>query len=304
MLDIIKFYRDFKISYSDRGSKITSGWVGTDCPFCDGGNYRLGFHLKSGAVSCWSCGKHSHTAMIKALLNCSVSKAIEIKKEYETNIRPCNEEESETLPTPLVTVCSLPTGSSRLSQRAKEYLRGRNFDPEHLESVWNLKSTDAFGDYKFRIIAPIFVDEVMVSYQGRDFTGKSDMKYKACKAENEVMAHQTVVYGLDLTKGDTCIVVEGIADAWRLGSGAICCFGIDFTMAQVNVIADRFKKAFILFDAEEQAQKQANDMAVLLNARGVEVYILELDESDPGEMLQEDADELMIELGFKLKEKL
>lgn len=296
MLDIVKFYQDFKIPYSDRGSKITSGWIGVHCVFCDGGDYRLGFHLKSGAVSCWSCGKHSHTALIKALLNCSVSKAIEIKKEYETNIRHYNEEESETLPTPHATVCSWPTGSGRLSPRAKEYLHGRNFDPEHLESVWNLKSTDAFGDYKFRIIAPIFVDGVMVSYQGRDFTGKSDLKYKACKAENEVMAHQTVCYGLDLVKGDTCIVVEGIADVWRLGPGAICCFGIDFTMAQVNMITERFKTAYVLFDAEEQAQKQANDLAVLLNARGVETYILELDESDPGDMSQEEANKLMGEL--------
>jgi len=297
-MDILRFLKDYHIKYSDRGSKITDGWIGVDCPFCDGNNYHLGFHMSSGAVSCWSCGKHSHIAFIKALLNCSLSKAIEIKKEYETNRYHYNDSELESHTTIHADVCLLPTGCERLSKRAKEYLIERSFNPNTLEDVWNLKSTDAFGDYKFRIIAPIIVDDIMVSYQGRDYTGKSDLKYKACKSENEVRNHQTVVYGSNLVKGESCIVVEGITDVWRLGPGAVCCFGIDFTLAQVNFISNRFKNVFVLFDAEEQAQKQARGLATLLNARGIEVDILELESGDPGEMNQRDADNLIKELGF------
>ena len=54
-----------------------------------------------------------------------------------------------------------------------------------------------------------------------------------------------------------------------------------------------------MFDGGElAARKQSELIAVLLSARGVEVEILELDEGDPGEMKQREADKLMKELGL------
>ena len=53
---------------------------------------------------------------------------------------------------------------------------------------------------------------------------------------------------------------------------------------------------YILFDSEEQAQKQADSLAILLNGRGVETYVLELESGDPAEMNEVEAANLMQEI--------
>jgi nucleotide-binding universal stress UspA family protein len=194
------------------------------------------------------------------------------------------------------TVCEYPSGTCELNERTRAYLSSRGFDADILERMWGIKSTTHCSPYKFRCMVGIFLDGKMVSYQGRDITGRSALKYKACKQADEVIEHQTIAFGLDHAKGDSCIVVEGIFDVFRLGYGAISLFGISFTVAQVNLLASRFRKVFILFDAEEQAQKQAQELGCMLSAQGVEVEILELEEGDPAEMSQEEADKLMKEL--------
>lgn len=299
--NVVRFYQDFHVKIVDSGKHVTPGWVNTGCPFC-GGNEHLGVHVRTGAVKCWRCGTHSQLSVIKAMLGCSWERAKEIEKEYGAGRRTRdNEQAPKTALERSKKVCEYPSGSLPLSApamaRHRAYLEGRGYDSYRLESVWGLRGTDHLGRYKFRIIAPITVNGRVVSYQGRDYTGKSELKYKACRKEDELIDHQTVVYGLDLAKGDTCLLVEGIADVWRLGPGAVCCFGIAFTISQCNLLAERFRTVHILFDGgEEEAQKQARKMALLLAGRGVEVELLTLDQGDPGEMQQEEADALMNEL--------
>lgn len=291
--DVVKFCRDYRINYATRGQQITEGWVGIYiCPFCGKSEYGLAVHSLSGVVLCWRCGKHSQVELIRALLSCSISNAITLKKQYKGSRGYEIEEVTHA------EVCNWPQGCGKLSERAKKYLWRRGFDAEFLEHTWSLRSTDNFGDYKFRIIAPIMVNGKMVSYQGRDYTDKADLRYKACKKENEVIPHQSIVYGLDQVKGNSCVVVEGITDVWRLGLGAICCFGIAWTLAQANMIADNFKTVFILFDTEEQAQIQALKLALVLSGRGVKVELATLEEGDPADMEDHAADLLMTELGL------
>lgn len=298
----LKFYKDFHIDFADSGHKRTRpGWVQIHCPFCIGSRgYHLGHHIDTGAYSCWRCGKHSQVDVVKAMLNCGTSEAFRTIKEYSDSGRggktssQGKEKRSKRKKT-----CVLPEGTGELTKRHRKYLEGRKFDPDKLVELWGLKGTGIVGRYKNRIIAPIMFDGELVSYQGRDITNKHELKYKACSQENEVIEHQTIVYGLDFVVGDVCIIVEGIADVWRLGYGAVSCFGTAYTLNQVNLIAERMKKVFILFDADEpNAIKQANKLACALSARGLEVELLELEEGDPGEMPQVEADKLMEELGL------
>ena len=75
---------------------------------------------------------------------------------------------------------------TELTRPHKNYLIKRNFDPDELEFKWRLVSTGPVGPYKHRIIAPIYFNEKLVSYQGRDITDKAKLKYKACKRILEV----------------------------------------------------------------------------------------------------------------------
>jgi DNA primase len=175
-----------------------------------------------------------------------------------------------------------------------KYLTGRKFDAEMLERVWGLQGTGPIGDYRNRIILPIYLDGVPVSYQGRDFTGTSKIPYKACPMEQEVIHHKHILYGVDLVPGDTAVLVEGAADAWRLGPGALATFGTGFTLPQLNLFCRRFKRAFILFDPEEAAQQRADMAGALLAARRIPTEILCLTgEGDPGDLKQDDANHLM-----------
>ena len=297
MFNALKLLQDHRIQHADSGSKHTRpGWVNVHCPFCKGYDYHLGIHISSGAVNCWKCGPHSQLELIKALLSCDWNSAKEIQEEYTQKGKGTTRGTKEHITLSTKTVCEYPSGTEAMKTLHRAYLEGRNFDPEHLEKIWGLKGTGHLGDYKFRVIAPIVLGGRMVSFQGRDVTGKSSLRYKACEQINEVLPHQNVVYGLDLVKGDSCIVVEGIADVWRLGPGAVSCFGTSFTIAQVNLLKN-IRRIFVLFDSdEENAIKMSNRLAHMLSSLGVTVEVLELDEGDPAEMPQSEATALMREL--------
>lgn len=294
---ILKLISDYNIDSTTTGSKSTEGWVNIKCPFCNDHSYKLGIHITGGACNCWGCGSHALLDTIKKLLNLSTQDARQIKKEYSgKEKRTAREEAKAKIKSE---VCKLPIGCGKLTTKHKMYLRERGFDANELVNVWGLLGTGIVGDYKHRIIAPIYYNGVIVSWQGRDITGKAEKKWKACRSIDEILDHQKIVDGLDHCSGDACVVVEGRADMWRLGKGAVCVFGISVTTSQVNLLAKRFKKCYIMFDGEELAIKRAEKLGALLSARNVEVEILVLDKGDPGEMRQEDADELMQSLGFK-----
>ena len=312
MFNFKKFCFNFNIRIATKGKHVTPGWLNIDCPFCGGNDGHLGVHIDSGAIKCWKCGPHGTTSLIMKLCNFDYVMARTIEDQYETiGGRKYVREELVEATKRQTAVCPYPTGSIPLQDRHKAYLEARGFNPSELESTWKLFATDNIGPYKFRIIAPIFINGVMVSYQGRDITGKSGLRYKACKQEDEVIQHQNVVYGLDLAKGDDCIVVEGITDAWRFGSGAVSCFGTSYTTAQTNQIAENFNRCFILFDADDDnALAMSYSMAALLNGRGLTVEVIDISDTtpdklvdpskgiDPGNLKQGYADYIKKELGL------
>lgn len=298
-MNLFKFLHDYRIPFATRGKQISQGWIGLDCPFCGKGDFGLGVHIESGRVNCWRCGPHSEIDLAKTLLGLDYITVKEILKAYQQNNNRNAILTQDNAARATKNFCEYASDTKEMNERHRRYLESRNYDPDKLEREWNLKGTGNLGDYKFRIVAPITYKSKLVSYTCRDITGKSDLKWKTCKAENEVIPHKSILYGLDYCKTDSCLVVEGPGDVWRMGYNAVSTFGISFKLEQAMLLAERFNRVFILFDAEQKAQEQAHDLAVLLNARRVEVEILELDQGDPGEMLQSDADALMRELNLK-----
>lgn len=186
-----------------------------------------------------------------------------------------------------------------MTDRHRQYLVNRKFVPELLERTFNLKGTGPVGDYLHRIILPIYLDRKMISFQGRDITGKCEDhdKYRACAKVNEALDHKHSLYAIDLVPGDAAVVVEGAADVWRLGPGAVGTFGTGFTRIQQLLFRRRFKQAFMLFDPEPIAMQKAEQCAYELAIIGIKVELIELDEADdPGNLKQDDADYIMREL--------
>jgi hypothetical protein len=144
----------------------------------------------------------------------------------------------------------------------------------------------------------------LVSYQGRDYTGKQALRYKACRKEKELIHHKHILYGWDQL-GDAAVIVEGITDVWRLGFGACCPFGIKYTPSQLRLLAEK-KRRYVLFDTEDkQARKMGKQLARQLSIMVGYTEYVELDDCewidpkagrDPANMTQECADEIMAEM--------
>jgi DNA primase len=183
------------------------------------------------------------------------------------------------------------------------YLERRGFDSDLIEREWGVLGTGPCAyldgiDYRFRLLIPVVWDGREVSFQARDVTGRSDLRYASCPVDREVRHHKHILYGRQERWGRTGIVVEGVTDAWRFGPVACATFGIAYTTEQVRLIARAFERVAIVFDAERQAQERARRLAAQLHQLGNErPVVVSLGEGvDPGSMGQDDADHLVREL--------
>lgn len=288
---------DHSIPYVTEHKNVRYGWIGVHCPFCPGEqNYHLGYSADENYFSCWRCGGHSATNTISKLLSISYTRAEEVIKEYGGNVK--------TKKVPRVRVGTnkfkLPSGDLSLQPYHKHYLAKRKFDWEYLQEVWGIMGTGPVSkldelSYARRILAPIHWNEEMVSFQARDITGRHKAKYMACPPEREKISHKHILYGIQEKWGKRGLCVEGITDAWRLGTDAVATFGVKFTRHQIRNLAKHFEELVLLYDPEEAAQDQAKQLIDELNFKGVKAWTVDLP-SDPGEMDQSEADYLVKDL--------
>lgn len=310
-MDILKFLHDYRIDHITEGEYAHKGWANVNCPFCTQGKrpYRLGINLGDSRCSCWQCGGKHIVQVIRALAKCNQDEAKRIHNQYRGHSAPLRE---TTVKVKVRSQCRLPVGAEPLKFIHDDYLIDRNFDPELLEKTYGLMGTGRRGyirmpdgsemDYKYRLIAPIYFENKLVSFQGRDITGQSKLRYKACPSELEAIDHKNILYGYDLVEGDSCLVVEGITDEWRMGPDSVATFGTGYKAEQVALLVKRFRRVFLLFDPEPAAQETAEELAWILEMKGREGIIVDLNlppDIDPGKFRQDDANHYMREMGLR-----
>lgn len=300
MFDARKFFEDNNIDYFEGDyyhKHCRPGFIQTECPRCTGNpGLHLGFSDKGGFFVCWRCGWMPIEEAIKNFIGVGWGQAKDLKKEYGgTSYRRIVQKRQKEQD---ITV-TLPAGTTALQEMHREYLKGRDLDPDEIDEIWDVYGTGPLGRYKYRIIAPIYYKGVLVSYQGRDITDKSSKKYKACSKPRERIHHKDIVYGFDLAGRDV-VVVEGFFDAWRLGPGAVATFGTKYTHMQVRLLS-QFRRVFILFDeTDEQALNNAYQLSFDLCSLNVDSEVVTIGEDkDPGEFTNDEASYLMRELLIK-----
>lgn len=302
-------FRDLCIEYSiptapDDHKHARDGWIQVECPFCIGNaGYHLGWCVQDEYFHCWRCGWHSMDEVVAELTAVKGFDLKQLLSEYRTTSK-ARSRSSKASTKGGADRLKLPL-CGELCKPHIRYLESRGFDPVKLESLWGLMGTKGIGRYKNRIIAPVHLNGTMVSYQGRDVTGKQELRYKACAIEKEVVHHKHTLYGIDHCK-DSIVVVEGISDVWRLGYGAACTFGIKFTTSQLRMIASK-KRRYVLFDtqdpqAREQGKKLADMLALLpglteyIELGSTHAWINPKAGKDPGNLTQREANAIMAEL--------
>lgn len=293
--NLVLFARQNNLSIPEPDGR---GWINMPCPCCDDDEEHMGFNTRSGFFHCWRCGWHPADEVISKLMGTRTDKGLrELIGKYETR----ELEEAEDKDRPTVTTVRFPTGTAPMLPGHRRYLLSRGFSPNEIEEIWDVRGTGPIGDYNFRIVAPIYLKGELVSYQARDITDRSPLRYKACPLHLEKVHHKHTVYGIDLVPGREVIVVEGITDAWKIGPGTVSTFGTSWKMEQAKLLA-QFKRVFLLFDSLEiKAQRSANELGCYLCELGCEVELIRIPFKDPGEVPRGEGKELACEVFGKRK---
>lgn len=301
-MDLERLLSDYHVDFVRPGehARTTEGWINLHCPFCVGKvDYHLGVNVETGACHCWRCGPHALVSVLSKATGLSILEIKSVIRKYEGVRRKVHVTEPRVAIRPL----KLPQPTIKLNQYGRRYLRTRRFDPDTIEEEWGVLQTGPISSldlisYGNRIVIPIYWNGKMVSFQTRDITGKSDKKYIACPSKREKVKHAHIVYGQESVwqDTDTLIVVEGVLDVWRLGPYSVGTFGTSINIEQVLSLSRLADKFIILYDTEKTAQEQARKLAVKLRTLGKRTSIATLDDGDPADLKQAEADKLVKDL--------
>jgi len=288
--DVISYLDDRDIDYRTSGKNVGSGWIGIRCIFCGDNSFHLGINLEAASYSCFRCGaKGTGIALIAELEHCSKKQAYAITKKFLNLDAAIAQRYKEPIYTDEVKLKGL---TKEFPQEHLDYLKNRNFDPAFLIRRYNLYAGTYIGDFKFRIVAPVYLDNTLVSLVGRDITDKSDQRYKALAVSKSKMPLKSTLYNIDSVQRDA-IIVEGITDVWRIGDGCVATLGTKVTSDQVLLLRG-IRNAYVLFDAE--AKNEAEKLSVMLQGIVEHVEIILLDQGDPAELREHEVRLLRKEL--------
>jgi DNA primase len=291
MFDVNRFLDSYGIDKYFEGKNVQKGWVNIQCPICDDPSNHGGFNLTEGYYHCWRCGSSSIPWVIKNLLDIPYSKALEVYEEFDSevvNIPDIPEKKRKGF--------FVPGGP--IEERHKRYLRSRGFTDElvlKLIDRFDLRGTEQFGDYRNRIVVPIYYGGRIVSWQARSIVDAIP-KYITCPNNIAIVPAKDILYNIDSCYKRRAIIMEGVGDVWKFGDGACATFGTSFTPAQLTLISELIDDAFILFDMDDAGKYAAERLGVLLDGIGVDVEIIEIDEDDPGSLTFEEAQQIKREL--------
>lgn len=280
MVDYESICKQLDIPYWTSGKNNVEGCLTIHCPCCpdnDPDPSRHGnLNPSDGSYSCWRC-KGSHPSVVIArAAHISVQAASDLIRKYTTGVASVKREEVK-----MANSITLP-GSYTPLDIHRNYLEGRGFDVGELKFYHGIKFTGMMEkwegmNWQFRIIIPVFDRQNrLVSFQGRDVTGKQD-RYLFPPKEKQVRDCKTLLYGAEMCgKKDALLVVEGVMDAWKLGAGAVCTFGSSVTQEQVLEMS-HWRRVFLAFDNEPAAVQHARDVAKQLSSLGTESFIVNTD---------------------------
>lgn len=288
MFDAKEYFNETGINYWEEGKNISQDWVGIQCPFCDDRSNHLGITPDGIRYNCFRCGaKGSTVNLIKQLQKTSFKNAKALYNKYSTEIIYHDVDYDP------VTKVEWPVQvRDKLEIPHKKYLMKRRFNPKLLEKVFNLKCCMHSGIFKYRILIPVYMEGKLMTFIGRDITGRAFLPYRNLSMQESIKPAKQCVYNID-NVDDKAIIVEGVTDVWRLGCyGVIATLGLVFTTAQVNRIASQVRNAYIMYDSEPQAIHKAEELGNLLSMAGVEkIEVVSLSKGDPADLPPSEADQ-------------
>jgi len=295
MLDLAALARDNNIPAITSGNKhCQKGWLQLSCPFCSSGTgFHMGFNLTTGIFHCWMCGSLRAREVVERLLPGKSFGEIISKYGGRRQLRVVSDKERSD-----IKEIEVPDGFKRMSSVHHKYLASRGFDSVYLEAEWGLLGTEQRAEvgWSWRLIIPIH-DHLgkLVNFQGRSL-GEASARPRYMTWKPEVSSR--LLYGEHKVIGqtDSILIVEGPADAWRLGPGAVATLGAGWSDTQAARISG-YRNRHIFFDPDSTGVKRAEGLAEWLTALAGNTEIL-VGDVEPGDLSSDDAMKLMASLGI------
>lgn len=279
-VDIREVLDEIEVFYTEHGKNVSYGWIGTECPWCDDSSNHLGICLASPVVSCFKCGKKgNYISFISEILG-SMGKALEVlqsncPRELKTCIYDRKSRASHV---------SLPKNAKKNpSKYHAGYLNYRNFNYQDLCGLYNLHFVGPVGDWKNRIIVPILRNYRLVTFTSIDISDETFIRYKHLSIEESIYHAKEVLFGIEHTNKQVCVLVEGLMDMFRIGPGCVCAFGTKVTSDQKKILS-QFGKVVIAFDGDDAGRENADTLASDL-CIFTDVEVLDLPEGDDPDKL-------------------
>lgn len=293
--DALQFLHDYRIPYE----REQSNWANIICPMprCGDHKFKGGINLLQGYYHCWRCGGHPIEKVVGLLANVNLRMVPGVMAPYKQRsamLRRLNKLE----PPPLPKTIEVPGGP--LKKRHGDYLRERGFSANYLKKKYSLTGTlNEPGMMRYRIVIPIFARGQAISWQARDITGESPIKYTGPKREDCPLHYKDTIYGAKPAQGSSICLVEGIFDQWRMGDGFGCTFGTSMSAAQLQSLTVCERVVFLFDPGEKEAMRHAQKYGAMLTGFGVQVEILDPDtEKDPGDFTEEEVRQVRDHIGI------
>ncbi|MDR9846989.1 hypothetical protein [Herbaspirillum huttiense] len=290
-----------------------------DCPCCGNSNYKVYINAETGLGNCFhgDCEtKFNKWKFISAQLGRSVRETVEHVKQVarEQGWRPPRKKSLAT---------SVETGPLRLPAslpipvkgRNLKYLENRNISADVAEyfdmricvkGQFEYRSQEGRRmrqDYSNRIILPVFdLEGDLVSFQGRDITGKAEKKYLFPPGFASTGSH--LYNGHNAVGAEHICAGEGVFDVAAIKVALdqemslrdvvpVGTFGKhlshgaeDSQLAKIMALRDRgLKVVTIMWDGEKKAINAAIDAGLLLRSMGLTARVAVLPpDKDPNEV--------------------
>ena len=278
-MDYAGLFKEFNIPTEYK----SKGWINVICPYCGTTSFHLGFNIAHDYSNCFKCGGHNLRMALKKVLNIPETTLSEILEPFQTKNKILKKlNNKENLNKKKIELPEYP-----LSKTEQDYLLKRHFNPKELIRSFNIQGGGWVGEWKNRIIIPIYISGKLITYVGRTIIPDREPRYKFLSNEESVINPKKIFFNLDNCSNSYAVLLEGLFDVMRFGNDSICGFGITLTREQVWYLSERFKKIYIIFDNERGAVKKAREYAVLLSGHGLEVFIVDIADygvKDIGEM--------------------
>ncbi len=264
LIEIKDIFDEFSIEYRTSGKNLGVDWTGIECPNCGDARNHCAINPTGTGYSCFVCGTKGGTSkLLRIILRKTFPEIKEILKRFSNKFyvdkkSPVNNVPDLVLP-----------GEKELPELHKDYLINRGFSPSKIQEQFGVQAEYQTGRNKYRIMVPIYFNQELVNYAGRDVTDKQALRYLYPPSSEVKMSIGQVIYGWDDIE-KTALLTEGIFDQWKMSTmiPTIGVLGTVVTDAQIRILKN-LKRVWILFDNSREAQKKAQQLLGILSFCGV-----------------------------------